>query len=313
MINVMLTSVGGLAGDFIVRHLSTFNEYRLVGLETESRVSSCNILDTFFTTSKTTSSNFKTEIENICNKEDIDVVIPVSSHDVDFFTKNNIRSFQLKKIPKILTMEYVSHQLISDKYSAYRFCNEVGITTPKIYNVENVDFPAIYKPRKATGSKGLIYLSDLEDLKYYTRKFDDGFVSEFIDGDEYTCDSLFNHEGRCLGYLVRLRNKVYCGAATISTTANIDVSNIIKRFENSKIFRGPINFQFKIKDEEIVIFDINDRFASGGLALSIKSGFDIPRLLIDLLHGVEPIEPFHFDHSNKIKMIKFQSATYFNE
>jgi carbamoyl-phosphate synthase large subunit len=210
-------------------------------------------------------------------------------------------------------MDYFDHQLINDKYLAYRFCNDLGINTPKIYNEGNVKFPAIYKPRKASGSKGLIYLTDLIDLKYYTSKFDDGFISEFIDGDEYTCDSLFNREGRCIGHLVRLRDKVHCGAATISTTANIDVSTIIRRFENSKIFRGPINFQFKFKDEEIVIFDINNRFASGGLPLCIKAGFDIPKLLIDLLFGVEPVQPFHFDHTKRIKMIKFQLATYYNE
>jgi carbamoyl-phosphate synthase large subunit len=313
MINVMLTSVGGLAGYFIVRHLSALNQYKLVGLDAESIVSSCELLDKYINTSKATSSNFETEIANICNQENIDVIIPISSHDVDFFTKNNISNFQLKKIPRIMTMEYFDHQLINDKYLAYQFCNDLGINTPKIYDEENVQFPAIYKPRKATGSQGLIYLSDLIDLKYYTKKFDNGFISEFIDGDEYTCDSLFNREGRCLGHLVRLRNKVHCGAATISTTANVDVSSIIRRFENSKIFRGPINFQFKIKDEKIVIFDINDRFASGGLPLSIKAGFDIPKLLIDLLLGVEPIQPFYFDYTNKIKMIKFQSATYFNE
>jgi len=313
MINILLTSVGGLAGDFLVRHLSTMSEYRLVGLDIERRVACLDFLDAFYITPKTKSSSYKREIEKICNLEDIDAIIPISSHDVNFFATNNFEQFRFKKIPKILTLDCDSHKLINDKILAYQFCNEIGINTPKIYDEINLEFPSIYKPKSATGSKGIVHLADLEDFNYYMRKFEDGFISEFIFGDEYTCDALFSQEGRCLGHLVRTRNKVKCGAVIVSTTSNVDVSNVIERFEKSKIFRGPINFQFKIKDENIVIFDINDRFASGGLPLSVLVGFDIPKILLELLIGVETIEPFNYVHKKKVQMIKFYSETYFYE
>jgi carbamoyl-phosphate synthase large subunit len=313
MINILLTSVGAVAGDFIVRHLRSFKDYRLIGLDVDDEVACYSILNSFYRTSKTISEEFKLELVHICNIENIDVIIPISSHDIDFFSQNPISKFDFRKIPKTLVMDEENHALINDKLLAYNFCNDIGVITPKVYREDSLTFPSIYKPRKASGSKGVVVLENLEDLYYHLNKNYDGFISEYIEGDEYTCDTLFNFEGKCIGHLVRVRNKVRCGAATVSTTIKIDVQTIIHKLENSKIFRGPVNFQFKVKNQKIIVFDLNDRFASGGLPLSVEVGFDIPKLLIDLLYGIEPKSYFSYNHINEKKMIKFFTETYINE
>ena len=46
-----------------------------------------------------------------------------------------------------------------------------------------------------------------------------------------------------------------------------------------------MNFQYIVRDDIPYFIDINLRYASGGLPLTVASGLDIPRLLLELLDG----------------------------
>ena len=109
---------------------------------------------------------------------------------------------------------------------------------------------------------------------------------EFIKGDEFTVDCLFDSEGRLVGHNNRRRVKTLGGAVVITENANeVPVGVVIRKLSSTWRFRGCVNFQFIAHEKQLYLIDINLRFPSGGLPLTVESGLDIPRLMIDIMDG----------------------------
>ena len=119
-----------------------------------------------------------------------------------------------------------------------------------------------------------------------------------------------------MGYNVRRREKVVSGGATITKNCQgYNFQDFISLLEKLG-YIGPLNFQFKLKDSMPIIFDVNTRLASGGLALTVKSGFDIPQLIIANSLGdeneFENAGVWSLSEKNKnLTMIKYYEETYF--
>ena len=80
----------------------------------------------------------------------------------------------------------------------------------------------------------------------------------------------------------------------------------MKGWRNTRKIKGPVNFQFKIfPEDELCIFDFNTRFASGGLALTVESGFDIPNLLIKMLLGEKVVKWESISENDGLTMIRY--------
>lgn len=102
------------------------------------------------------------------------------------------------------------------------------------------------------------------------------------------------------------------GGAVISINREIDgVKKIIEKLESTGRIKGPVNFQFKIDNEKnLKIFDFNTRLASGGLPVTVASGFDIPYLLVRLILG-EKITKWRRDEKNiGLTMIRYFEEVY---
>ena len=79
------------------------------------------------------------------------------------------------------------------------------------------------------------------------------------------------------------------------------------------MIKGSANFQFIIQDEIPYLIDINLRFASGGLPLSIKSGLNIIELLIKDLYNIEFEEKdYKIDKKERI-MYRYYEELFYEE
>ena len=280
---ILITSIAGLAGLVVSKTLIKDYNLELFGIDVVDYLIGVQEKIKYTISPLTTSVEYYDFIKNFIHDYRIDIIIPVSSHDIDFFS---INKDYFSQYCKLLILDRELHNKMNNKPEAYKILNEVGLLTPKIYTDNlTVEYPAILKPVRSSGSKDSFEILDERDLTYYRGKFKNSFLSEYILGDEYTCDCFFDKKGKCSGYVVRKREKVVSGAVVKSTNFEIDVSDTIHRLEKIKGLIGPINFQFKIVNGQIIIFDLNDRMASGGLALTIELGLNIPKMIIDELEG----------------------------
>lgn len=307
MKTVLLTSVGGLTGTYLTKLLKAESKYRIVGTDMNEMVALKHKLDAFYRVPSNNAENFMQSIHNIIIKEDIDYLIPVSSYDMKIFSKTQIKD--LLKATRYLVVDESTNQTLHYKDSCYSYLKKLGINVPRIYESE-VQYPAVIKPIDGSGSKNVQMLYTDDDLRYYLKRYDKQYiVSEFLSGKEYTVDCLFDRNGLCKGFNIRKRERTISGGAVVTIndyTYINQVEEVIVKLEDAKKIVGPVNFQFKVQEDgNICVFDFNTRFASGGLALTVKSGFNIPMKLLDLLENKE-VENWKPDrHLEGLTMIRY--------
>lgn len=280
---MLITSCGGLVGTYLIKHLAQTGKYELIGTDMTNWVSQKDKLTAFYRTSAVDDPAYTDEMEQIVKQEQIDVIVPVSSYDMNIYTK---REMQNRLFPaKMLLMDSDMHQMLHDKKASSAFLKGLGIRTPKVLKEEEgLRFPCILKANKSSGSKNVVLLEEKADYIYWKNKIADYTIFEYLEGKEYTVDCLFDRNGRCVGYNPRERVKTSGGGAVISVCVmEKRLPDTIRKLETCGRIKGAVNFQYKVIDGELCIFDFNTRLASGGLPLSVKAGFDIPQMLLDLI------------------------------
>jgi carbamoyl-phosphate synthase large subunit len=283
-ITILLTSAGGLTGVFLSKHFKKTAKYRIIAIDMTEVNPLKKWVDAFYKVPSVKDNNFIPIVKRILLDEKVDIIIPVTSYDVDLFSRMEIRE-QCQGV-KMLLMDYEDHRIFNNKKTCYEYLRSFNIKTPSIFErIEDAVFPCILKPAIGSGSKNIIKINDLTDYNYWSKKIKDYILVQYLEGKEYTVDCLFDKYGICQGANVRERVKTNGGGAVVTRNEySIDISNLIRKLESTKKIKGPINFQFKITSNgECYVFDFNTRFASGGLPLTIESGFDIPNKLVQLL------------------------------
>lgn len=308
-VNVLLTSVGGSTGVFLSKSLRKYRNLRLIGVDMSELVASKIWLDSFYTVPGVNDVKYFEKLNKIIELEKVDVIIPITSYDMNVFCEEEEKIGRYKD--KLLIMDNKTHKLLHNKETCYQYLNKIGIAVPIIVETPKV-YPVVLKAKEDTGSKKTFIIKNKDEFEYYSRKVENAIVVEYLEGTEYTVDCLFDREGECIGYNIRERKKMNGGGAVISINREIDgVKKIIEKLESTGRIKGPVNFQFKIDNEKnLKIFDFNTRLASGGLPVTVASGFDIPYLLVRLILG-EKITKWRRDEKNiGLTMIRYFEEVY---
>lgn len=313
MINILLTSAGGLTGIFLSKHLSSRKDINIIAIDISAINPLKKWVKKFYTVPLIEDKNYLNSIKEIVTNEKIDIIIPITSYDVKFYSDKKIRA-NLGPT-KLLLVDEDMDKILSEKDRCYKYLNSIDIKTPKIYlNIKEVKYPLIMKPIRGSGSKNVNLIQGAEELEYWSKRNSNFILVEYINGKEFTVDCLFDNDGVCYGANVRERIKMNGGGAVVTkNNYDINIQPVLQKLEKSKKIKGPVNFQFKLtENNDLIIFDFNTRFASGGLALSVKSGFDIPNVLVDYLSGKEIAKWHPSPENNNLYLIKYFEEFYTN-
>lgn len=173
-----------------------------------------------------------------------------------------------------------------DKVLSANWFEEHKVKCPKTYTKETIVYPAIFKPRTGSASKGIFVARSAIDHKGII--WEDYLVQQYIErGKEYSVDCYVAQDGRVLSIVPRVRLETAGGEVVRSKT--IKKEEIIK--ETRKILRtkeliGPITLQFisNSEDTEYYIMEINPRLG-GGVVTSIGAGSGLIEMLLDEYEG----------------------------
>ncbi len=237
------------------------------------------------------------------NENEIDYYLPTHSVETLMVSKYEDRIRNNTRV-KFIISPYETYRKFNSKIDSYYSFSELGLNVPKLYlSEQDILFPAFAKPEIGSGSRNSFVLDGILDYKYFKKKYPALVVMEYLDGHEYTVDAVFDNKGKLISYNQRVRMK-QMGGATIFTKnefALIDIYRDLIRLSQKHVFKGVVNLQFILKNEEAYYTDVNLRYASGGLPLSVVSGINLPELLIALLDGktIDP-ELYQSDRKNRI-------------
>jgi carbamoyl-phosphate synthase large subunit len=295
-LRILIGSCGGLTGVYLAKllrqlKLPGYNKIELFGFDSNEYVPTKFFIDKFLVVRRASDKEvFLGDLITILNEYAIDIYIPVHSEECRVVSEYEDHIRKSSKA-KFMLSPYRTFQELDNKANAYKSLSKLGIRVPKIFETEEQleTFPVAAKPQVGSGSKGFVKINSYDEYKQFKEKNPDALIVEFLTGEEYTVDAFFDNNGKLVTYNQRIRLKTMGGAAVITVNDfTIDVREYIERIAASHTIIGPANFQFfKTADGEIVFTDINLRFASGGLPLSVASGANIVELLLLELLGLD--------------------------
>ena len=154
------------------------------------------------------------------------------------------------------------------------------------------DGPFVVKERFGAGSRNIaLNVGPNEALRASTSMASPVF-QPYLRGEEYSADAWISRSGAVRGPVVRRRDTVTDGEATVTTTfRDAALEDVAKSVLTWLPARGPVNIQLlQTEDGSIHIIELNARFG-GASTCSMRAGLDVWAWELAEHRGLEP-EPF---------------------
>jgi carbamoyl-phosphate synthase large subunit len=271
---ILITGVGGAAGRYLIQ-MAQKNDFQVVAVDANPKAYGLLFGDVNIVVPDSSQSNFLPRIQEICSNFAVDFIYPLI--DEEIIPLKSLESDVLKVIcPNIKFVETAI-----DKYRLMKELSRNEIDVPKTFllgdNLDEVEFPAIIKPRSGRGSRGIRIIENEDDLKEALEilegSYDQYIIQSLIQGNEYTISVVAN--SRC-EFLAVVSKKIIDkkGITRFAVVEKNDVLwqlgiDLVKKFK----LDNPVNVQLIINkiDSKPYIFEINPRFSTT-VSLTIEAG-----------------------------------------
>jgi carbamoyl-phosphate synthase large subunit len=267
-LNLLITGVSGDIGFGIGRILrENYPDSFLLGCDVDEDCPSDVFFDCFVKAPYADSENYIGFIIGIIKKYSINVVVPTSEAEINFFWKFKLVELLRKMNVAILILDETIVQCSLDKYKTYNFLKRNGLNCPETNLANNVNdlilsrFPKILKPRSGQGSKGIRIINSLDEIdsELQVKEY---IVQELLSNDknEYTC-CVFGCSGkyRSIIFKRKLQNGFTVSGEVVENKA---IEDYILSISKILQLEGSMNLQLRVTDRGPVLFEINPRFSS---------------------------------------------------
>lgn len=295
---VLIGSNGGLTGIYLAKQYRKMNGVTVYGADSSTTSTGKFFVNKQFELPPATHISFIEELVSLLNDYGVDIYLPTHSKETKIVSQNAdiIRS---KTKARFLITPSETFAALENKKSANSKLKEAGIPVPQIIEDLDCEYPIIMKNDIGSGSTGTIKISNKAIHEAYRSSCKDVSFYRVMQGKEYTLDCMFDDKGELIGYNQRQRIKTIGGAVSITTNSGeFDIRPWLKILAKTWKFCGCVNFQYIVQEGTPYFIDINLRYPSGGLPLSVASGLDVPKLTLDVLMG-RPYQKFVLPKENK--------------
>ena len=262
--------------------------------------------DKVYKVPKTLSNDYIPAIKKICEKEKIDLIIPLSDLDLYIFSRNK-NIFENMNI-KVLINDISTIDLTFDKYETYNFFIKNNIPTPKTfllseYEKINISYPIILKTRfaqmKSTNNYFIKSLEDEIDLEYSLKKinnYENYILQESLSNGQEVNVDFFVQNNKLKRLVCTERLKAGVGGGIIRGKV-IPCFGKIREYVEVMIeklkFDGPANCQlYYFNKNDIFFTEINPRFANSSALTVVHTGINFFELAIKKILGYDIDEYF---------------------
>ncbi|MCF7955119.1 MAG: ATP-grasp domain-containing protein [Phycisphaerae bacterium] len=317
-LNIMFTCIG--------RRVSLLNSFRksagqlklnsrFIGTDRDNLSPALQLCDKGYIVKPVTHKDYLTELLEIVRNENIKLIVPTVDLDLKLLAVNKAEFEKLGCFVLISTPEVID--ICQDKRETFRFLSGAGFGTPHTWKItsalrkKDLRYPCFLKPWDGYASRGSAIVRNRMELSFYAKTVPNCIVQEYANGIEYTCDVFVDFEGIVRCVVPRKRLEVRSGE--VSKAQIVKDPKIMETAANAvqALSAGPgvITIQLIINNKgKISLIEINPRFG-GGVPLSIKSGADFPKWILQLLIGKKPritMDGF----KDKLKMLRYDSEVW---
>ena len=242
----------------------------------------CHVADRYFELPLVSDPLYPEYLLQLCIKNDISLIIPTIDTELEVLA--SIKQSLTKKGINVIscTTDFVS--LCRDKRKTSDLFKSIGISYPKIFDIQNIVFPAFCKPYDGSCSVGTKFISTPTDLTSDLLKNPKNIFMEYVGKDftEFTCDAYFDKYSSLKCLVPRERLEVRAGEVSKGVTRkNFVYEQLVKRLKNVPGAIGCVTIQVfgNPQSGEIKGLEVNPRFG-GGYPLTSAAGCSYVELLI---------------------------------
>jgi carbamoyl-phosphate synthase large subunit len=286
---VLVTGVGGGAGQSILKALRGANYLDVLAVDSSPLAAGLYFGYKGLVGLEALHPDYVSNLLKISMQNEVQYIFP--GHDVELKVLANSKQMFLMNGIKVIISSPKVIEICDDKLQTANFLAVAGFNFPKTQSFKEYEWDGnsvILKPQKGGARSKNTFLARSEDeYNKFSVSVDpeNCVVQEFIDGDEYTCGSVFFEDNlTCVISMKReLRNgDTYKAFSLKSDSINNYVSAVVQEL---KPF-GACNVQLKLRDGEPYIFEINAR-CSGTTAARALVGLNEPDIILKFLESGE--------------------------
>ena len=260
----------------------------------------------------------------ICKEQKIDILISLNDLELPILSKCKA-DFEALGV-KVIVSDPSVIDVCFDKYKTAHFIESLGLRTPKTYVAYNeavaaikageLKFPLILKPRWGSGSIGLEFVDDLEELEMVyqldrkkvmksilaTASVDDNFllIQEVIKGPEYGLDIANDLKGEYRGVSVKQKLAMRSGETDKAITVdNVKIREIGATIGKALKHIGNLDCDVLERDGEYYVLELNPRFG-GGYPFSQEAGVNMPKAIVAWVKGEDVNNEIFFPKYGKM-------------
>jgi len=286
MITVLITGGGGQVAQSVIKCLRLAKGYRIIVTDIDPLLAGVYRGDVGYLISKGWGSYIK-EINDICRKESVDIIIPCSDVELDFLADNSIEF----NTP-ILMADPKTVKLCRDKWLTAKTLREKGFNTPLTYSFEEYeglekpegDF--ILKPRFGFGTRHFYHPHNSEELcalaTYMEREGYESIVQEYLEGPEYSGMVFIATDGEILSVtLAKSEKRFGMSYKTIHLTELEErpIHELMYQIAKKLEAIGPLSIQMRMHNGKPYIHEMNARFTGAQIIRAIL-GVNGPDILV---------------------------------
>ena len=318
-VNLLVTSAGGASAINVMCALRSQDEIpvRLVAVDMNATAAGLYLADAGHIVPRASDLSFIPTVLNVCEREAIDVVIPILSVEMPVFAAHS-DEFRRRGIGMVISgLETV--ETCNDKRLTCRLFAESGIPAPQTWMGDDLPgekgtlpYPLIIKPSVGSGTRDTYRVSTPEQLKAILPLVPDPIVQKFIEGPEYTVDLLADWESNLLAAIPRERMRTSGGKSILArTVSDPEMLDWVKQMVKQVRLVGAGNIQCLRGADGLRFTEINARFAAGGLLLAVSAGANTPLMLLKLALG-QPVSPVR-EYVEGLVMVRYFTELFLQQ
>ena len=239
------------------------------------------VADKYYIVPKMTEPDYLKSLLEICEKEQIKVVLPLQEDELLLIAKERKQFEDLGIL--VAVSEYQNLLLCKDKYQMYQFLNNLQIPTIKTELVDdilesgNLDGDVFVKPRRGAGSVGAMRVATIALLSALQNESENQLIVQpYIKGIDIYVDFISK---KTIGIFCKKKLRMRAGETEKSISVKIpEIEELVKKTIEVLHLRGPIDMDILEESGKYYILEINPRFG-GGYPHAYECGINFPKML----------------------------------
>ena len=261
---------------------------------------------------------------DICKKHDIRILISLNDLELPILADNKYRFEEIGVKVIVSSPEVID--ICFDKYRTYNYIKSLELESPKTYicyaeavkaiKSGELQFPLILKPRWGSGSIGLEFVDDIEEMeavyKLLQKKIKKSIlatasvaeeyilIQQVIKGPEYGLDITNDLNGVHRGVSVKQKLSMRAGETDKAMTVDKpEIRRIGKTIGENLKHIANLDCDVLEKDGIYYVLELNPRFG-GGYPFSHEAGVNTPKAIVEWTKGNDVDNSLFFPEYGKI-------------